>query len=308
MYYYFSAITPLFLRLGGANFGVISEGVRAVDLDGAPLIEALSLNGESGSFNFFPTDEFLSSPPEFATVTDMQGGYLIKIMNFPVKKGFAVIKQERIGNALITVFNDDGYKISIDSSGFYSESLPFPFTEVKICPLSLSGRSFICVIYKSEKYFIDLYDDKCEKVFSAVADDFSLSGGLFTVELKNDIAGHRIERSFGFIKEKIAETDRKVSYVKPFSVFSLPEKILPFAFAEELLCGGDLSPYISGELNGKIGKIKEFFGDFIGVTPPPTFRSFDEVGLVYRTGNRTYRIEYATFSVENRKITNFKIT
>lgn len=309
MYYYFSAITPLFLRLGGANFGVISEGVRAVNVDGAPLIELIPLSYGSCSFNFFPTDEFLCSPPEFASVTDMQGGYLIKILNFPAKKGFGSIKQERLGNALVTVFNDDGYKISIDSpNGFYTEALPFSFTDVQISPLTLSGKSFICAIFKGERLFIDLYDEKCEKVFSTVADEFSLNGGLFVSELKNDIAGHKIERSFDFSGENIVEINRKVCFTKPFSIFSLPEKVLPFAFLEELLIGGDVSSYLSDELNGKTQKIKDFFGNFIGVSPPPTFRSFDEVGVVYRTGDRTYKVEYASFSVENRKITNFKIT
>ena len=47
-------------------------------------------------------------------------------------------------------------------------------------------------------------------------------------------------------------------------------------------------------------------GDFIGVMPPPVFREENEVGFVYRTGERTYSAEYFVFEVSDKKITNLK--
>ena len=85
----------------------------------------------------------------------------------------------------------------------------------------------------------------------------------------------------------------------------LPDGIKAFAFLEELLVGGDFGEFLSTELAGKKDNVKEFFGDFIGVTTPPTFRNPEEVGIIYSTGERTFKVEYATFTFENGKIINF---
>ena len=159
MYYYFSATCDAYIKLGGAPFSLIGKNISAVKIDGDTLVEVLSLDGNSKNFNFVLSQKFLDSPPEFALVTDLNGGYLIKILNHNVESGFKIIEQERIGNALITVFNDNGTKISFDTlSGAFTECVDFEFSKTEICPLFLSGKEFLFIAFIGERTLINLYD------------------------------------------------------------------------------------------------------------------------------------------------------
>ena len=310
MYYYFSAITPAYLKLGGACFGKISESVRAVKTEDSPLVEVISLSGVTESFNFILEESVLSSPPPFLSVTDMQGGYLIKILNYPKVSGFKVFAQERVYGALITVFSENGYKVSLDSpNGFLLDEITASgFEGVNIIPLSLSNAQLFAVVFKTERPLIYVYDKTLKKLFEDFVDDYSFSGGFFTETHLKDIAGHKIKTAWDLADGKLFAKNKDISREKRVNSAFLPEKILPFAFLEELSVGGKSDEFLSEGLIDREQDVKEFFGDFIGVTTPPSFRSPDEVGIVYRTGERTYKVEYATFSIENRKITNFKIT
>jgi len=294
--------------VGGAYFSKIGKSVSGVAIDGAPLIEVLFPNGNCANLNFILDEDFLSSPPPFATVCDISNGYLVNLIGKKNREGFCLYRQKRVGNTLVTVFNDSGAKISFDSDKKAAiESVDFEFSSVDISPLNISNRTFLSVAFIGERTLLNVYDDEYKTVFSRVCDEYSLRFGLTTTERLKDIAGHKVFTEWETENGEFLERKREVTNEKDVNLFSLPDRIKPFAFLEELLVGGNYADLLTEELKEKAEDVKAFFGDFIGVTTPPQFKEGSDVGVVYKTGERTYRVDYATFTLENGKIANFVI-
>ena len=85
--------------------------------------------------------------------------------------------------------------------------------------------------------------------------------------------------------------------------YELPEKLLPYAFFEELRLGKDVSDFLTPRIRPRAEELKTFIGDFSAILPPPHFRADDEILLLY--GNRA---EYAEIDFDRRFIDNVKIT
>jgi hypothetical protein len=81
---------------------------------------------------------------------------------------------------------------------------------------------------------------------------------------------------------------------------------VPYAFTEELTVGLLGKEFLDDDIKENADKLHEFFGDFIGVMPPPTFRNSDEVGLIYNDGKNKYKVKYYLFDMKNGKICNIK--
>ena len=85
---------------------------------------------------------------------------------------------------------------------------------------------------------------------------------------------------------------------------SLDEKILPYAFLEEYLVGGNYTQFLSDTMLQNANKLSYYLGDFVGVMPPPIFRNYDEIGLVKKIKDNVYKIDYVKVMVQNKKIDN----
>ena len=75
------------------------------------------------------------------------------------------------------------------------------------------------------------------------------------------------------------------------------------SFFEELLCGGDVSDFLSPKLKPRAKDFKEFVGDFIAVLPPPNFVKQSLVTLLYKD-----KIEYADVKLNGGLIENVVLT
>ena len=131
-----------------------------------------------------------------------------------------------------------------------------------------------------------------------------MSQGFTVTERKKDIAKHVIVIEHREIDGKIEELSRKVSFGEDFDREKVSEKLIPYAFAEEFLCGGDYEFYLSEDLQETADKLKGYFGQFIGVTPPPIFRDYQEVGLIKKIGERKYAVDYYRFDIADNRIIN----
>ena len=89
-------------------------------------------------------------------------------------------------------------------------------------------------------------------------------------------------------------------------MFDINEKLVPYAMLEELLVGGNVKPYLTGTVLENCDKLPSFFGDFIGVMPPPFFRNSQEVGLIYKNATNKYTVEYFTFEYTEKKLSGIK--
>ncbi len=310
MYLYFSSAYPAAIKLNGIYYGVISDTVKSINVSGEPpFIEICSLVSNEQQINFIADSTFLSSPPENVTVTDMKGGYFIKTLKSYRTDEFKVLAQNKSTDTVVTVFIENCLKISIERADcFFADNEKFFADSSTIQFFSLNNESLVAVLLKGKDNLLNVYklSKNIEKVFSREVKDFEINGDLVTTEEFFDVAKHTVKTTWEFSLGTFNKKSVSIEHSPSFNLENLNEKIIPFAFLEELLIGGNLEPFLCDALKEKTLLLKDYLGDFIGIMPPPTFRSIDEVGLIYKKGERTYEVGYCTFEIINRKIFNLK--
>ena len=309
MYFYFSCDYPAVIKFQGVYFGKIGDKLTPFDLSAPyPLTEICPLNGGGDIFTFFLNEDFLSAPPENVCVTDLHGGYFLHFKNKPQKGEFRIIEQQKFTDALVTVFSENGFKLSLETaSGFYAETLPFMPSSAEITRKYGANFDLIFVLFNCGKEkILNVYNARKPSLLtSSAVESFVAENTGFTVTEKlKDMAKHTVKTLYAFDGTDIKIAERKVSSSDAFAKEALPEELIPYAFCEEFLCGGEFGYYLSDGIKENADKLRGFLGEFIGVTPPPPFRNYDEVALIYKDAERRYRAEYLTFDVKNKKIVN----
>lgn len=309
MYFYFSSDSPAAIKISGIYYASVFKSVAFLDFyPPYPLVEILPLSSNKNGFAFFPDENFLSNPPQNVTVTDLKGGYFLDF-SFSEEYGkFRVIGQKKFPDAAVTLFFDNGYKLSLETArGFLAENYSFAVEKAEFTRHDFFGAKTVFAEYFSGAVkILNVYSVSGEPklIFSREIEDFTVTAAGFTVtEKKKDAAKHVVKSVWEITESRAEEKERTVSHAAGFDLSSIPEKLIPYAFTEELLVGGDIGGYLGGTVKENAENLKPFFGDFIGVFPPPIFRNPDEVGVIYKLKDRSYAAEYFTFTVENRKIT-----
>ncbi len=309
MYYYFCSSFPAVLKINGLYYGSIYKTIKPIrlDLDQAPFIEVCSLCEDEQSVNILLDNDFLCSPTHNVSVTDLNGGYVINFNCSYKKAGFEVIKQEKYPNAIVTVFNENGLKISIETpEDFFAQTVCFNAKIVDIAPFSLGKNNFIAISLTLDKTLLLVYklNNKIERVFERQVESFNTENGLSTTENVFDIAKHKIKCSWEYDGYALKEKNRTVSCGENFSIKNLNENILPYAFLEQLLVGLSIDEFIGDCIKENKQLISDYVGNFIGVMPPPEFLQQDYVGLIYKIKENVFKVKYFKFELKNRKIIN----
>ena len=309
MYFYFFCDFPAVIKFQGVIFGTVNNSVKFCNLERPyPLVEICPLIDGTPPIALFLDDEFLNAPPHNVTVTDLKGGYFLKFSKADKTNEFKILAQEKYRDAGITVFQENGCKVSIETqSGFFAETLTFSPLSVSIKRgEGINGNLIFALFNCADKKILNVYGIKeVAPLFSKQTDEFNLSpAGFTTVERLKDIAKHTVVCEYALSGAGIKEISRKVSASENFDCEKVREHLIPYAFCEEFLCGGDYSFYLSDGIKENADKLGGFFGNFIGVTPPPLFRNYKEIGLIYNVGERKYSVEYFTFDLADNKICN----
>lgn len=312
MYFYFSSDYPVALKLGGAFFGVLSDGVKHCDIDlsKTTLAEACPLISNQPTRAFLLDENFCGSI-DGGSVTDLKGGYLIKFLRVFTGGEFCVLAQEKFPDALVTVFNDGGLKISVETQNdFFAEAVPFEPKSASIERFNSNGQTLFLVSMQGDYGLYSAFacDGKIEKVFCRRGDSCSIENGLTLTESFKDIAKHKTVTRWEYENGTMTEKSRTVTANANFSTDKLTDRLIPYAFLEELLVGGDCTAYLDQTVLANADKLGGYLGEFIGVMPPPLFRDFTEVGLIYKTAENSFTVEYYAFTLSNGKITNIKKT
>lgn len=307
MYYYFSSTHPAVIKLNGIFYGQIFNTVKYIDI-GSPscFVEICPVNSLQSPIGFFVDDKTLSSPPPFLSVTDMKGGYLVKYTPKAEKKDFNIISQAKFPNALVTLFTENGFKLSIETAyGVYTENFVFPFERAEILPFYNDSNYILTVLY-GEKVFINVYaiKENTTNCISFSASEFNLEDYTATTFFP-DMAKHVLTEKLTLDKE-VKKEKISIKAQKKLSVYDMNEMLVPYAMLEELLVGGNVKPYLSDTVLENADKLPSFFGEYIGVMPPPFFREEKEVGLIYKQTENKYYVEYFTFTYQDKKISGIK--
>ncbi len=312
MYYYFSAKFASILKINGVYYGQINQTTKRVEiLDRNPFIEVCPLELEHYPFSFILSDDFLLSPPKSVSVVDLKGGYFIEFNFLQDNSPFSILIQEKFNYAVVTVFKENGLKVSIETpSDFYAETLAFSTQSAKITPFTLANKHLVAISFSGAETLLNCYllENNIQKVFSKKVIDYSFNNGFSSTEEFVDIAKHKLTIRWTINDDKLVKQDFSLARTKDFCPQDLPEHLIGYAFLEELVCGGEITDYLADSVKENKDFLTGFLGEFLGVMPPPDFRERNEIGLIYRCTENKYKVEYFTFEIQDKKIYNIKKT
>ncbi|MBQ8197755.1 MAG: hypothetical protein IJX16_03265 [Clostridia bacterium] len=309
MFYYFSAEYPCAIKVNGVYLGLIGLSVKNISSNqSSDFIEICPLNCAEPTINFLLDENFLNFPPPYVSITDLKGGYLIKFTKSYTGGDFKVIGQEKYNDLLVTVFNENGIKISLETqTDFLAEPIPTDCDTAHFYRPEFN-KNLVAVSFSGNKTLLAVYDiqNKIKKVFFGLVDEFSFEDGFSTTENYLDIAKHRLTIKWKYEDCELKEEKRTLTRTENFNATELPKQVLPYAFLEEFMLKGEFDPYLCGAVLDNADSLSGFLGEYIGVMPPPSFRSPNEIGLIYHKKENCYLVDYFTFELTDGKISGIK--
>ncbi len=307
MYYYFHSASPRAIFLSGAYLGTASETPKKCNVSSNnAFIEAVSLDNAGDDYRLILNSNSLENPPQGVIVTDLKGGYLLHFKDKPNNSEFKILAQEKYADAIITVFLENGLRLSIETErDFFATTIFENARDAQIKRLN-DKRLILVSITLNKGVYIMIYDikDKIRCVYNNQVSSFCLNETLSVITDFKDIKKHVLTEVLDYDGEKIITKSTTLTAKKSDGEIKILPEILPYLFLEDFMLGEDVSRYISCDILRKTDSLKEYLGEYIAVITPPLFRAQNEVGLIYKKSESTFFVEYYTFTIENDKIVN----
>ena len=305
MFCYFSSATPCALKVNGNFVGKVTVNPSFLDLEQA-FLEFVPLD-QSLDCACYLLDKNQPVSCKNVQIIDLYGGFLF-LPKF-VRKSFGsteivVNKIFPLNNPVqVSCFNQGDGKIFLRTeSDLFIESTPFALTDVRFESCAFNGREYLLIICVCGKTVIYGYEigKKITPVFKNVCDGFGFDGNLLRMfENKNDLLRHTLSTTWEFA-DSVKLKSQTITAKR--AVYSLPDALVPYAFFEEILLGGDVANFLTPRLKPRAKEFKEFLGDFKGILPPPHFVGDDFVTLLYAD-----KVEYAKVHVHSGQVDNVTI-
>ncbi len=300
---YFLSQTPAALKLNGIYAGVCDLFERRVQIDLSDgVLAELVPDGNLQPLNFFITEKFLHSPPDFTEVYLMPEGALIYIKRYYDKcAALKVLRQTRFCGNLITLYSQGGIFLSCEGQDFALYELDDSFADAEFREEQAGG--FPLLIVRGDGC-IAAVSDKGKRVFINRAESYSCGDMLETIVNYETCAGIKAYCEFSYDGEEVAlEKTRTEETCAP------PEELLHFAFFESVLTRADVKKYLCPELLGRAEQLNAYLGEFTAVTVPTDLfvaahGNIPAAGLVYPEGKNLFRVRYFAVEYENKLISN----
>lgn len=308
---YFVSPIHAALKLGGVYAGILNKNEQFMDIDlkGNIFCEIVPADGKRLPVSFIIDEKLLNSPPDNLEIYNYKVCYKIAVKDFysPSNK-LKVIYQTKEGkyDTVITIFQENNLRLMLENKfGFFYEDMPLDFEIVNCIHKDYKGDSLIIIEGKAyDKILLIFSEKKMKLLFKNIYETYSFESDLILEFKFNDIAKHRGKSVWKFDGEfKMTEysvTDNDFNFYSS----NLNEKLLPFCFFEEVLCGGKPEKYLSDKLKSRVKDLKSFLGVFIDVVAPPFGIDENYVGLIYRVSDNMYKTEYFKAEIVGRLITN----
>ena len=291
MFNYFLCFVPCAVKLNGRFIGTASENYSVLDADDG-FVEFVPLSPLRS-----PVCMMLSKTPKSernVKIIDLYGGFLIMPV-FP-RRLFSDFKllgvkdfDTRYGRARLTCYAENGVRLIAETQNAMSvENIPFYPDDVRFGFMQGGSTTYALAILSSLKTAIIAYEIgreiKC--VFKQIVDGYELNGNVLTVFVrKKDVMKHVVTEKWKFA-DRLMHGERVVTPRR--KLYAINEKLVPYAFFEEIAAGGDVSAFLTPRLKPRADELKDFLGDFTAVLPPPHFRPQNEITLLYKD-----KVEYA---------------
>ena len=308
---HFSAEKPCVLRLGGALAGSIGEAEKFADCNDETIFaEFLPDDGDLMPLAFRIGEPFFAAPPACADVYRYDCGADIFVRFSPRNAAMRVLAQARFSDTLATVFSEGTTQLSLDRGGkFALFSLPaadrYELKEEHVG----KERFFFAECVRKKQTRLCIYSDDLREVFRGLAGDYTWGETLTVRFAADDIAGHTVVRTLRAEAGSLHETGRTVRPREGFAFESLHEKLIPFAFFQELLAGGDPAPLLTPALAERADLLRDYLGDFCGVYLPKEIfylvhGPVNAVGLIYRRAENAFDVKFYRTELKDRMIAN----
>ena len=312
MRYYFTSRQPCALRVGGAPVGYLHGNTLTAQIDGEMLCEFLPADGNLFPVSFVLGDAFANAPPACCDVWRC-GCYTEIIANSfaPRQTAFEALAQGSAADMQATVFCCGGLSVCVqDKDGF--ETYPLPTArDYAVGQENIGAQTFLRV-YSAQQRRLLLFAKGRKCAFDGNADSFSCGDCLQTVQTLYDIAGHTVTAKYRADGDSLSEFERTVTAREDFSPDRLDEKVLPFAFFQEIAAGGDCPPYLSDAMRARAALLQTYLGNFCAaVLPKDQFYRIhgmvNAVGLVSRREKNLYDVRFFTADISQKKIINLSL-
>lgn len=300
---YFLSCAPAILKLNGEFAGRVDLFERYVDVNLSDNIMAeIVPGGDLQPVNFFLDEKLPSAPPDFIDLYLSDGEILIYIRRFAARSArLEVIYQARFQGNLITLFSQGETCLSIEGDEYSLIPLGDRFKSVTAEEKTLNG--FPVLALTSGRYLI-VNSHTGRQIYTNEVEFAEFGDSLKTcVQLKTSTCAEA--------RCEYAYDGNELTLVAGKTVERQPpgEDILHFAFFESVMISGDYEKYLSPELVPNAADLREYLGNYTGVTvPTEKFRSAHPqeraAGLVYPERRNLFKIKYFAVQIKNGKIDN----
>lgn len=313
MRFYFLSGENAALKLNGLFLGFIGSFEKFTDitLSERILVEILPENSAFYPVSFVLDEKFLEKPADFCNVYIYDEGVIIEIINFtPHERELKILKQERIANTLLTLYDDGKPKLTLENDkNFTIETLPFEFEDCEFFEYFISGERFIAVcLQKDDEKILLVFSDDCKKVFANNVLSFSFDEALYTKISYKNPARHVAEIKWIWQNE-FTIADYSVKATREFLPDEIPNELLSVLFFNEILVRGEPEKYLCENLKSRSNELNNYLNNFIGVCQPPEnflllHPETISVGLVFQKSKNKFEIKFFGIDVQDGKIAN----
>lgn len=169
------------------------------------------------------------------------------------------------GNLRVSVLMDGYLKIMLENS-FGVSVVPLKFNYGKIITKATTVNNFLIITVsqnEDEELLIFNVSEKPVCVFKDTANTvLQKNNGFFLSKKSHFINIDKIEKFITF-----NPFECKTSFLRKTAINNLPQKLIPYAFLQEVQHGFDFFEYLTNELKENSNYVKDFLGDFFTFTP-----------------------------------------
>lgn len=298
------------VKIGGSPVFTICEKPEKIEIDinSPPLIEISELNTSSANFCFYPNHEFFTHPPIGVILTKIPSGYHLFIKENYSLLPFKVITQKKTDDAVITVFCDRGYKISIETLlDYYLQDIDCTIESAEIFDIDQNKNVFINLIGSENTLCAFNLKEKIKPVFLKNVFSFELIPALTTTEKFPTHLKHIKKCCWEYLEDAFSLKSINLETERQLNIEQIGNNILPYVFLEGLFMGENVQNYLCDSLIPHKEKLFSYLGDFVGVFPPTPDADQNLVGLLYKERDNAYQTKYVKVDVQNKKVINVKL-
>ncbi len=312
---HFSSKKECYLRLGGVLMGSCGKVEKFIEIeqDCELLVEFLPADGNILPLSFVINKQFFESPPDCCNVFYYGIGADIVACNFQSRTtNLQVLKQLRVGNLLATFVQQQNMQLLLENNQKF-ESISVPFIEqYALEQITLNTTSLLLFRYEKDgQKKLLFFNQSCQLLLESFYTDYTITDRLQLSLQYNDLAHHTLQQTYLLEENKLLLKEQTLHQQENFSISALHIKLLPFAFFQSILIGGNFSAYLSPNLQDKQELLKEYLGNFIEVQIPKDIfyhhhGEINAVALVYQKSKSLFEIKFFVTQIEDGKICNIQ--